>query len=130
MPLRRTLPLLVVAVGLLSGCFHYRAVGRLREGQPLPPSSRVTLYTGRVLVLASGWVENDSIKGYQPGQSRRTEVPLASVDYIESKRLDGKNTVITVGILTVTVLLALKARSIAGGLNSASIGMTAPPLVP
>lgn len=122
--------MLVVAASILVGCFEYQPVGRIRDGQNLPPSTRVTLYTGRIVTFASSRMVNDTIVGFELGSSRRTEVALAAVDRIETKRLDGKHTMITVGVVAAAVFLVTRVAAISGDLSRPTTNPLAPARLP
>lgn len=97
---RRAVALLLLTVQV-GGCFRYQAVGRLRDGDNLPPHSRVTTFDGRTVVLASSRMVSDTIRGFELGRSQRVDIPLAYVDQIETKRFDKKESVIAAGITLV-----------------------------
>lgn len=97
---RRAVALLLLALQL-GGCFTYQAVGRLRNGDELPPHSRVTTYDGRSVILAHSRMVSDTIQGYELGRTRRVDIPLAYVDQIETKRFDKKESLLATAVVLV-----------------------------
>ncbi len=116
--------LLVLAMTLLAGCFRYQPVGRLRDGQRLPPSTRVVTYRRDTTVFANARLVNDTIIGYALHRSLRIEIPLAAVDVIETKRFHERDTIVAVGVLALAVYLVPQIMS----LSTPATPMVASPL--
>jgi hypothetical protein len=85
-----------------TACFDYRPVGALRPSQQLPPDLRVTTFDGRVELLATSAMVQDTIRGYRARSTERIDIPLAYVDLIEVKRFRLIDSVLAG---TITILL-------------------------
>lgn len=106
--LARALALFAIMVNV-TGCFAWQTVGALPRTSDLPTETRFTKFDGSTIVLTTSRIENDTIKGYQSGSTRRQVIPLAHVDLIETKKFQAKQSVIGGTVTLVALYLVVRA---------------------